>query len=133
MAWRKENVGKFAEKASKLASGPIKAGLGVGMAMDRAIMGATRGRLESISEGMRRAWEPHYGARRVLGTSLGLGIVTGAAMSSFRFNREVAYEAMARAEEGTAYGSGDFSSAGSSRLPHANGRMTLGMHKARHG
>jgi len=133
MAWSKENVGKFAESAFGLASGPIKAGLGVGMAMDRAVMGATRGRLESISEGMRRSWEPHYGARRTLGASLGLGIVTGAAMASFRINREVAYESMARAEEGTAYGSGDFSSAGSSRLPHANGRMTLGMHKARHG
>lgn len=110
-------TGKKLESAHRTFSGPL----------DKAA--------DKLETRLLKTWEPQYGARKLLGGSLGLGAAFGMATSAFQFNREITDEAMAKAEEGSAYesGPGAFGSGSGKRMPTANGRMTLGMHKRRHG
>jgi len=86
-------------------------------------------------EGTRKMWESPMGKRKVIGAHIGIGMLFGAASASFKLNRAVDVENARRVDEsGSAYegGPGAFGGGGG-RMPHASGKMVMGMHRGRNG
>ena len=106
-------------------------------AVNDSFMRGVRPGMEKASLRLLDKWEPRFGARKTLGGSLAMGTIVGMGMSSFKFNREITPEAMANAQEGSAYGAGPgafgVGDPGASRMPDVSGRRVMGMHNKRHG